>query len=115
MREVPGVEKWTFPAPPHQAHVKSIAFDPRDPSVIHVAVEVGGFLKSTDGGKSWTTYANINPDAHRQFDEATAILAGDALQALAFEVLCTDEHIATRPERQIRVIRWLAARSPDYS
>jgi len=65
LRQVPGVEKWTFPAPPHQAHVKSIAFDPRDPSVIHVAVEVGGFLKSTDGGKSWTTYANINPDAHR--------------------------------------------------
>jgi farnesyl diphosphate synthase len=27
------------------------------------------------------------PTVHRQFDEATAILAGDALQALAFEVL----------------------------
>jgi farnesyl diphosphate synthase len=27
------------------------------------------------------------PSCHRQFDEATAILAGDALQALAFEVL----------------------------
>jgi len=65
LRQVPGVEKWTFPAPPHQAHVKSIAFDPRDPSVIHVAVEVGGFLRSIDGGKSWTTHANINPDAHR--------------------------------------------------
>ena len=65
LRQVPGVEKWTFPAPPHRAHVKSIAFDPRDPKVIHVAVEVGGFLKSVDGGKSWTTYPNINPDAHR--------------------------------------------------
>ncbi len=29
------------------------------------------------------------PTCHRQFDEATAILAGDALQALAFEVLAT--------------------------
>lgn len=28
------------------------------------------------------------PSCHRAFDEATAILAGDALQALAFEVLC---------------------------
>ncbi|NNJ65643.1 MAG: geranyl transferase, partial [Xanthomonadales bacterium] len=27
------------------------------------------------------------PTCHRAFDEATAILAGDALQALAFEVL----------------------------
>ena len=31
------------------------------------------------------------PSCHRQFDEATAILAGDALQALAFEVLAHEE------------------------
>ncbi len=31
------------------------------------------------------------PSCHRQFDEATAILAGDALQALAFEVLAHDD------------------------
>ena len=35
------------------------------------------------------------PSTHRAFDEATAILAGDALQALAFEVLAED---ATHPE-----------------
>jgi len=33
------------------------------------------------------------PSCHKQFDEATAILAGDALQTLAFEVLAeTDTH-----------------------
>ncbi|HEX6996606.1 MAG TPA: farnesyl diphosphate synthase [Gammaproteobacteria bacterium] len=48
------------------------------------------------------------PTTHRAFDEATAILAGDALQALAFEVLCTDEALGAAPERQIKVIRWLA-------
>jgi hypothetical protein len=47
LRQVPGVENWTFPGPPHQAHVKSITFHPDDPNIIHVAVEVGGFLKST--------------------------------------------------------------------
>src|SRR5260221_1218372 len=31
------------------------------------------------------------PSCHKQFDEATAILAGDALQALAFEVLADKE------------------------
>ena len=31
------------------------------------------------------------PSCHKQFDEATAILAGDALQALAFEVLALEE------------------------
>ncbi len=30
------------------------------------------------------------PTVHKQFDEATAILVGDALQALAFEILATD-------------------------
>ncbi len=65
LRQVPGVEKWTFPGPPHQAHVKSITFHPQDPNIIHVAVEVGGFLRSADGGQTWTTIDNINPDAHR--------------------------------------------------
>ena len=31
------------------------------------------------------------PSCHKQFDEATAILAGDALQALAFEVLTHED------------------------
>ncbi|MCI0441310.1 MAG: polyprenyl synthetase family protein, partial [Chloroflexi bacterium] len=33
------------------------------------------------------------PTCHRAFDEATAILAGDALQALAFHVLAHDDAI----------------------
>ena len=45
---------------------------------------------------------------HRAYDEATAILAGDALQALAFETLCTDALLSSTPAEQIRVIRWLA-------
>ncbi len=37
------------------------------------------------------------PSCHRAFDEGTAILAGDALQALAFEVLAGDEADAAMP------------------
>ncbi|HSG63973.1 MAG TPA: farnesyl diphosphate synthase [Gammaproteobacteria bacterium] len=48
------------------------------------------------------------PTTHRAFDEATAILAGDGLQALAFEILCCDEPLAADPAAQIRVITWLA-------
>jgi len=40
------------------------------------------------------------PSCHKQFDEATAILAGDALQALAFEVLA---HEATHGDPAVRV------------
>jgi farnesyl diphosphate synthase len=39
------------------------------------------------------------PTCHKQFDEATAILAGDALQALAFEVLA---HEATHGDPGVR-------------
>ena len=39
------------------------------------------------------------PTAHRAFDEATAILAGDALQALAFEILADP---ATDPIADVR-------------
>ena len=48
------------------------------------------------------------PTTHRQFDEATAILAGDALQALAFEVLASDANLAARPQAQVKMVGWLA-------
>lgn len=40
------------------------------------------------------------PSLHCEFDEATAILAGDALQALAFEVLADPD---THPDARIRL------------
>ncbi|HJR70687.1 MAG TPA: farnesyl diphosphate synthase [Gammaproteobacteria bacterium] len=48
------------------------------------------------------------PTTHRQFDEATAILAGDALQALAFEVLASDARLAARPQALVQIVAWLA-------
>ncbi len=48
------------------------------------------------------------PSCHRKFDEATAILAGDALQALAFEILATDPSLATRPRQQIAIVQGIA-------
>ena len=48
------------------------------------------------------------PTCHKAFDEATAILAGDALLTLAFRVLAADAPHRS-PERQLRVIREVAA------
>ena len=39
------------------------------------------------------------PTCHRQFDDATAVLAGDALQALTFEILADE---ATHPQGEVR-------------
>ena len=48
------------------------------------------------------------PSCHRQFDEATAILAGDALQALAFEILAADPDLCSRPRQLNEIILGLA-------
>ncbi len=47
------------------------------------------------------------PTCHVRFGEATAILAGDALQTLAFKVIAEDTHLA--PETSVRVITELAS------
>jgi photosystem II stability/assembly factor-like uncharacterized protein len=53
VRGVPGTDKWTFPGPPHDAHVKTFAFDPRDQNKFFVGVEQGALLKTTDGGNTF--------------------------------------------------------------
>ncbi|XSG84335.1 MAG: (2E,6E)-farnesyl diphosphate synthase [Methylohalobius sp. ZOD2] len=51
------------------------------------------------------------PTCHVQFDEATAILAGDALQALAFETLAADPAMAVPPSQRAAMIDCLAKAS----
>lgn len=45
---------------------------------------------------------------HIAFDEATAILAGDALQSLAFKILVTDPNMNVSDERRIQMVTTLA-------
>ncbi len=48
------------------------------------------------------------PTCHREFDEATAILAGDALQALAFYILSHDPAMIDSARARLRMIENLA-------
>jgi geranylgeranyl pyrophosphate synthase len=48
------------------------------------------------------------PTCHRAFDEATALLVGDALQALAFEILSRQEQ---QSEQRLKMIKILAEAS----
>ena len=48
---------------------------------------------------------------HKAFDEATAILAGDALQALAYEILAKDDHKQLTPEHRIEMLSLLTEAS----
>jgi photosystem II stability/assembly factor-like uncharacterized protein len=72
LRSVPSVSEWTFPAPPHVAHVKNVDFDPFDPNIMYACVEQGTLLKSVDAGSSWSEVKSFNDfykvhegDAHR--------------------------------------------------
>jgi geranylgeranyl pyrophosphate synthase len=51
------------------------------------------------------------PTCHIAFDEATAILAGDALQALAFEILAHDSSITATHDYRLKMITALAKAS----
>jgi photosystem II stability/assembly factor-like uncharacterized protein len=65
LRAVPTVGKWYFPGPPHIAHAKHISFDPRDARTMYVSIEVGGLLRSDDGGETWHDVPGMFEDVHR--------------------------------------------------
>jgi len=48
------------------------------------------------------------PTCHKAFDEATAILAGDSLQVLAFKLLAAHPGLPTDPGIRVRIIETLA-------
>ena len=50
------------------------------------------------------------PTCHVQYDEATALLVGDSLQALAFQLLA-DHRLSDDPQRQLDMIKLLARAS----
>jgi photosystem II stability/assembly factor-like uncharacterized protein len=60
--QVPGREHWTFPAPPHAAHLKSITFDPTDDHAFYASVEQGGLFFTVDDGEHFTELEGVAQD-----------------------------------------------------
>jgi len=54
------------------------------------------------------------PTCHRAYDEATAVLVGDALQPLAFEVLARDPSLPASAEVRLRLVELLAQASGSF-
>jgi farnesyl diphosphate synthase len=54
------------------------------------------------------------PTCHKAYDEATAILVGDALQPLAFQLLATDPALPAAPAIRLRLIELLADASGTF-
>jgi farnesyl diphosphate synthase len=53
------------------------------------------------------------PSCHKQYDDATALLVGDALQSLAFDVLSRPD-LSKNPTQQISMLNQLAKASGSY-
>jgi photosystem II stability/assembly factor-like uncharacterized protein len=60
--DLPSQPTWSFPPRPWTSHVRWIAPSPHDGDLILVGIELGGLMRSTDGGATW---ADHRPGAQR--------------------------------------------------
>ena len=63
--ELPSRPTWSFPPRPWTSHVRWIAPSPHDARTILVGIELGGLMRSTDGGETWQDHRpGAQPDVH---------------------------------------------------
>jgi photosystem II stability/assembly factor-like uncharacterized protein len=53
LKNLPSAPTWSFPPRPWTSHVRSIALSPEDPRLIVAGIELGGVVRSADGGETW--------------------------------------------------------------
>lgn len=110
LTQVPGTEHWTFPPPPHLAHVKNVAFHPARPNELYVCVEQGALLKSDDDGATWheiDSYASsedfFRNDNHRVLikpsDSNVLFMSGGEGLYRSQNAGVTWTHLTTRDDR----------------
>ena len=63
--ELPSRPTWSFPPRPWTSHVRWIAPSPHDADLVLVGIELGGLMRSTDGGATWQDQRpGSQPDVH---------------------------------------------------
>ncbi len=62
-RAVPESNQWHFFAP-RQAHVRDLTMAADDPQCLYAGLEVGGVVRSTDGGNTWKQLQGPYEDVH---------------------------------------------------
>ena len=63
-REVPESTEWGFHAPTRDSHVRDLRVGPDDPSRLYAGIEVGGMVRSADGGVNWRQLPGLDADIH---------------------------------------------------
>jgi hypothetical protein len=51
--DLPSARTWSFPPRPWTHHTRWITPHPQDPELVFVGVELGGVMRSIDGGRTW--------------------------------------------------------------
>jgi photosystem II stability/assembly factor-like uncharacterized protein len=65
LRELPSAPTWSFPPRPWTSHVRWIAPSPHDADLILAGIELGGLMRSSDGGATWQDHRRgAQPDVH---------------------------------------------------
>jgi photosystem II stability/assembly factor-like uncharacterized protein len=63
--ELPSQPTWSFPPRPWTSHVRWIAPNPHESGVVLVGIELGGLMRTTDGGETWQDRRpGSQPDVH---------------------------------------------------
>lgn len=63
--ELPSRPTWSFPPRPWTSHVRWIAPSPHDSELLLVGIELGGLMRSADGGETWVDHpAGAQRDVH---------------------------------------------------
>lgn len=91
LRDLPSEPHWSFPPRPWTHHVRTIALHPTDPEWLAVGIELGGVMRSQDGGASWSDHNPQAPsDAHELL---THPLAPDRLYEVAGQGVARSEDL----------------------
>jgi hypothetical protein len=65
LQRIPSKPNWSFPPRPWTSHVRWIAPSPHDLRVLLVGIELGGLMRSDDGGATFADHApGAQPDVH---------------------------------------------------
>src|SRR4051812_19934383 len=62
LQDIPSQPQWSFPPRPWTSHVRWIAPSPHDADVVLVGIELGGLMRTSDAGASFSDH---RPDAAR--------------------------------------------------
>jgi photosystem II stability/assembly factor-like uncharacterized protein len=63
-KQVPESEKWFFHSQTRYSHVRDMQLSPHDSNLIHAGIEVGGIVRSKDGGATWQQLQGMDDDIH---------------------------------------------------